>query len=541
MRAGKLSVGTFPVLVWVVLVATAIAARPLLPIDETRYMAVAWEMHRTGDWLVLHLNGETYAHKPPLMFWLINAGWAAFGVVEWWARLISPLSALGAALVTGALAQRLFPRLDPRAIFWAAALILLGTTTFALYSTLVLFDAMMVLFAVLGVYGLVCARDGMRGGFALFGLAIGLGVLTKGPVILVYTLPPALLAPLWIGADRRPAWARWYGGVGLGVALGAVIALAWAIPAAQAGGAAYGEALFWKQSSGRIVESFAHRRPVWWYVVLLPVLLFPWSAWPPLWRTMAGLRRCWIEMEGARLCIVWFAAGLVIMSLISGKQVHYILPLFPALAALLAAHVVARPPIRRDGWWPALILAALGLIAIAAVLVGPLHDAIASRGVPTDAWTRPVLFAGLAWVAVAGIAALGNGAGLRALATVALLSLLALVALQIAIGPNLRAQFDVAPAARVVGGLQRAGSPVAIVGEYHGELDFAGRLAPVEVLGNEDLPPWIERNPGGTIVTMFRKQPRGEVPIYAQRIRGRTLAVWPASAIRRDPRLAVPD
>ena len=57
---------------WIVMVATAIGFRPLLPVDETRYLAVAWEMWRDGNFLVPHLNGETYSHKPPLLFWLMH-------------------------------------------------------------------------------------------------------------------------------------------------------------------------------------------------------------------------------------------------------------------------------------------------------------------------------------------------------------------------------------------------------------------------------------------------------------------------------------
>ncbi|MCK4939669.1 MAG: hypothetical protein KAR80_05190, partial [Rhodospirillaceae bacterium] len=63
-------------LLWLVLVVGAIIMRPVLPIDETRYLSVAWEMHTSGSYLVPHLNGELYSHKPPLLFWLINAGWA---------------------------------------------------------------------------------------------------------------------------------------------------------------------------------------------------------------------------------------------------------------------------------------------------------------------------------------------------------------------------------------------------------------------------------------------------------------------------------
>ena len=70
-------------------------ARPVLPVDETRYLAVAWEMWQRGDLLVPTLSGEPYSHKPPLLFWLVHAGWAAAGVSSWWPRTLVALFALG--------------------------------------------------------------------------------------------------------------------------------------------------------------------------------------------------------------------------------------------------------------------------------------------------------------------------------------------------------------------------------------------------------------------------------------------------------------
>lgn len=48
-----------------------LAAASLLPIDETCYTGVAWEMLRTGNLLVPHSNGLPYPDKPPLLFWLL--------------------------------------------------------------------------------------------------------------------------------------------------------------------------------------------------------------------------------------------------------------------------------------------------------------------------------------------------------------------------------------------------------------------------------------------------------------------------------------
>ena len=102
---------SWPVLgmLWLVVVVTALFTRPLLPVDETRYASVAWEMWARGDFLVPYLNGEPYSHKPPLFFWLIHAGWWLFGVSEWVLRAVSPLLAIGTLLAATHLSRRLWP------------------------------------------------------------------------------------------------------------------------------------------------------------------------------------------------------------------------------------------------------------------------------------------------------------------------------------------------------------------------------------------------------------------------------------------------
>src|SRR3569832_988308 len=80
---------------WLLLVAISLYGRSFVPIDETRYVTVAWEMWLRGDFLVPYLNGEPYSHKPPLLFWLIQLGWKIFGVNDWWPRLMPSLFSLG--------------------------------------------------------------------------------------------------------------------------------------------------------------------------------------------------------------------------------------------------------------------------------------------------------------------------------------------------------------------------------------------------------------------------------------------------------------
>ena len=106
---------------WIGAVLAAFAAvlvlqvllRPLLPIVETRYLAVAWEMHLSGDIFHLTRNFDSYSHKPPLLFWLINLVWLATGVSETAARLVGPVFAVASLALTGHLARRLWPPIAP--------------------------------------------------------------------------------------------------------------------------------------------------------------------------------------------------------------------------------------------------------------------------------------------------------------------------------------------------------------------------------------------------------------------------------------------
>ena len=84
MRLPPLPLKILIMLPWGLAVLVALNFRPPLPVDETRYLAVAWDMWREGHYLVPHLNGDPYSHKPPMLFWLMTAGWHLFGVNDWW-------------------------------------------------------------------------------------------------------------------------------------------------------------------------------------------------------------------------------------------------------------------------------------------------------------------------------------------------------------------------------------------------------------------------------------------------------------------------
>lgn len=315
---------------WLVLLVVPLVVRGPLPPDELRYLSVAWEMWNSGDFLVPYLNGTPYADKPPLLFWLMHAGWVLFGVGDGWPRLLPGLCALGVVVSTRALAGELDP--GDAALRRSVPWLLLGSLGFSLSTQVLLFDLLLANWVLLAWIGLVRAERGAAHGWLMFGGALALGVLTKGPVMLLHLAGPALLAPWWASRARFVA-RRWFTRLGVAVVAGGAVALLWALGAAQRGGADYARSLLFDQTAGRIVESFAHARPVWFYLWVLPVLLLPWSAWPAVWR---GLARCAMrracDRRAVRLLSAMTVPALVALCAASGKQPHYLIPLIPPLA-----------------------------------------------------------------------------------------------------------------------------------------------------------------------------------------------------------------
>src|SRR4030043_131728 len=86
-----------------------LGGRDLWDPDETRYAVVAREMKETGNWILPHLNGEIYAEKPPLFFWLVNLSTFFTGEnTELANRLPSALAGLITILLTFLFGERLF-------------------------------------------------------------------------------------------------------------------------------------------------------------------------------------------------------------------------------------------------------------------------------------------------------------------------------------------------------------------------------------------------------------------------------------------------
>jgi 4-amino-4-deoxy-L-arabinose transferase-like glycosyltransferase len=489
---------------WIVVLPTVLILRPLLPLDETRYLSVAWEMWQRGDWLVPHLNGAPYSDKPPLLFWCILVGWRAFGVNLWWPRLLSPVFAVLVALLLSRLARRLAPERDELP---GLSVLFLSATLWVTYSTLVLFDPLLNLCVLIGLSGLVAAWDGRwLPGWLSYAAGLGLGILAKGPVVLIYLLPVALLAPWWAG-ETRPALGRWYFGLMLGIAVGLAIGLSWALAAGPRGGAEYQSAILWDQTAGRMVKAFAHRRPVWWYLPLLPLALFPWALWPPLWRALAALRRGPLERT-ARFALAIIVPGFLLLSLLSGKQVHYLMPLLPGFALLASAvYAQARGEVRRwDIALPAGALVVGGFVLLLLLVTRKLWWGSAMW----PGWAALLILGGLALMAARSEA--------RQLLVLSLSTPALLLWIHFA-GRNLaRGIYDLAPPAKFLSYAEQSGRPIAFVGRYSGQFHFLGQLRrPFDLIKPDGLAEWARQHPGGLVIRLERRE---AVPANA-------LRTWP--------------
>lgn len=514
---------------WGVLAVASIWLRPLWPVDETRYASVAWEMWQRGDFLVPHVNGEPYSHKPPLLFWLIHVGWAVFGVNDWWPRLVAPLCALAALPLTRMLARLLWP--EERESATLAAWTLLGTALFAALVTLLMFDLLLMLSVMVAMVGLLRAARGERtAGVLWLGAGIGLGVLAKGPVVLLHVLPVAVAAPWWAPAARA-APARWTLGLLGGLVLGAAIALAWAVPAGISGGEAYRNAIFWGQTAGRVSESFAHRAPWWYYAPLLPLILFPWLVWPALWR---GLRALGFGADamGVRFLAAWLALTVVGFSFVSGKQAKYLLPMLPAFA-LLAGYALARLQVR-PRWWE-MLLPAIGFLALPAILAYA-RAKPAALELPEWSTTLPLWPIAAALLAFPLLLAFSSRETLTQVRALAFAVFGGIVVIAAGVMPAIAPYGDPHPTAAHLAQLQERNVPLAHLGKYHAQYNFVGRLRkPIAILDQPELARWVAAHPGGQVIVVERRRhaSAGTRPEYEAPFRGAWIQVWRGEALAR--------
>ncbi|MCY1125420.1 glycosyltransferase family 39 protein [Frigidibacter sp. RF13] len=503
------------------LLALLVWARPLLPVDETRYLAVAWEIHLSGDPFHLTRNFAPYADKPPLLFWLINLVWMVTGVNEFAARLVGPAFAVAMIGASAALAARLWR--DQPSVPRDNAIILGNTLGFLLFGGATMFDTMLGLAVLLSLRQLwrigIEGQGGWRS-WAGLGLAFTFGFYAKGPVILLHLAAPLLFFRWW--AVERIGARRFGLGLGLAFLVLALGALLWLVPALLTATPDFRHELLWRQSAGRLGGGLAHDRPFWFFLVVLPVLLFPWSLSRPFWKGLADAAGS--GDPGLRLCLTWFAGAFVLFSLTASKQAHYLVPELPA-AALLTARMLAdgRRPVASAASWLCLI-AGLAILSLALLDLGGLTARFLPDLLSAGQWA----LVGLLILLLGPLSArLGFVAGQASLG----FGLVAVLYLVAASGGMFR-EYDSEVLRQAL--VQSGNGPWAVTGaKYEAQLNFAGRaIRAIPTLSDRvAIEHWAAATPAGVLFGPVEGVAVEVAPERSLRYDGVELGIWSARAI----------
>lgn len=398
--------------------------RTLLGPDEGRYASIALEMMRSGDWITPRLNGFLYFEKPPLQYWMGAASYHLLGVNAFAARLWPALAGFLTIVAVSFTARRLW---GPAAAAHAA-MALAATAWVVLNSHFLSLDMGLALFLTLALCGFLLAqrddagpaaqRHAMWATWAAMAgatLSKGLvGLLIPGATLLLYSLLNGQWA-MW----RRMHWRS-------GLALYLALATPWFV-AVSLRNPGFFEFFFVHEHLQRYLTDAARRTgPLWYFVPFLLVGFLPWTTLLPALARLGARRDPQHQFQPLRLLLIWSVFVFVFFSVSRSKLPSYILPMFPALALLLAAHL-ERVDATRLARHLLLPVAACVAVLIGAPFAGRLAPADTPAAVLDSLATAMAIGAALFLVAAAlARRALGRGRKTSAMLAISAGSVLAL-------------------------------------------------------------------------------------------------------------------
>lgn len=314
----------------------ALGARTLVTSDEGRYAEMAREMATTGDWITPRLNAIKYFEKPPLQVWVTALAFKAFGLGEWQARLWTGLCGLlgiGLVAYTG---RRLFnpwvgitAGLVLASCFWWAALGHVNTLDMGLSGMMTL----TLCGLLLGQHENAGAEERRNwmlacwAGMALAVLSKGLiGVVLPGAVLVLYTV----ISRDWV------IWKRLHPGAGL--LLFFAIAAPWFVLVSMKN-PEFARFFFIHEHFERFTSKVHGRFHPWHYFI--PILIVGIAPWLTVLvqSLLAGIRKTAGDFQPKMLLLIWAVFIYTFFSISDSQLPSYILPIFPALALLIASYL----------------------------------------------------------------------------------------------------------------------------------------------------------------------------------------------------------
>lgn len=297
--------------------------------DEPRYAQVSREMVQGGDWILMHLNGKTYAEKPPFFFWGIAfSSFLMNGFNSFSARFPSALFGTLTVFLAFLIGKKLY---DSRTGFFSG-LVLATSIEFAYLSTRANIDATLTFFTTASFLCFIYWYFD-RQKVALYGfyIAMAFATLTKGPVGFVL---PLLVSLVFLAVQRDWAVLRKMKLIP-GFLLLAIIVLAWYVPAVLRGGQAYLNYTLFHQTIDRYTEGWSHAKPVYYYLMNFPADFLPWTLFLPAGLLLLYRKGRSEKPKQSLFLFLWFAVIFVFFSFSKGKRELYLLPLYPAVSLIV--------------------------------------------------------------------------------------------------------------------------------------------------------------------------------------------------------------
>lgn len=321
-----------------------LGSRALNEPDEGRYSEIAREMIETGNWLVPQLWYLPHLDKPPMTYWLVAASMKIFGQNEWAVRLPVALAGISGVWATFLLGFSLGGR---RVGFWSA-LILQTSLLYFVMSRFLTTDIILTQFTVWAIYFFWRGWQELNSEFKIqnpnFFLwhlagwaAIALGFLTKGPIALA--IPIVSFAALLIFHRKEISKKKiFFAGLLAGFALFLTLSAPWFLAVFQRVPQSAHFMIFGQAAGHLLGTTIKNRHGSFFYFFgILTVGLLPWTillGW--LWRKNHWRNLDSKSKDGWLLLNVWAIFTFALFSFSQSKLPPYILPIFPALAILLA-------------------------------------------------------------------------------------------------------------------------------------------------------------------------------------------------------------
>lgn len=414
-----------------------IATLPPIDREEARFVQATKQMLESGDFIDIRYQDERRYKRPVGIYWLQVAAITLTGqdadAEIWRYRLVSAIAGVASVLAIASLGAFMF---GPTAGL-AAGIMLAGLFGLGFEARLAKTDAALLAATLVAQGALARFYLAPRTGepvaarwWWLFWLAVGVGLLVKGPVTPAISLL-TVLAIVYFDKDR--AWLKALRPE-TGILIVLVVVLPWLGAITGRSGIDFWNASLGRDFIGKVTSGQdAHGAAPGYYLMTYSLFMWPFG----LVAILGGLKALNRLHEPKMLfCIAWYVPFWLIAELTPTKQAQYLLPVYPAIILLAACALLTEEgravALKRwQVWFYWLTAFGLALVTVAfaaGVTAGPwfFADTFVWLGIPAA-----VLALAAGWLA-SGIGRPEIGIGRIAGAAVASAGAVSLIAASVA-------------------------------------------------------------------------------------------------------------